>query len=246
MWKFLFSFVLCLSVHGSGPEVYFHELNTRVEKHYSDAIFKMGCESFEVMGHFNINRYAASANWEKRNDCSIAVLSGYFLSQEMGDSVHLLVLCHEIGHYLGGYPKKIEDNKERWSSAEGQADYYSTHTCFKDMLRFYPEIKNKLLKNAIIPVSVKNLCGALKVDVEVCELGVMAAFYKLRLENNLIVRPQDLWNVQSIDEALKNKSTFEVQNTLRGNFDYPSSQCQFDTYVAGILSKSRPGCWYKD
>ncbi len=38
-----------------------------------------------------------------------------------------MVACHEIGHFLGGEPKKLRgrSNKKSWSSAEGQADYYA-------------------------------------------------------------------------------------------------------------------------
>lgn len=43
------------------------------------------------------------------------------------DSI-ILLLCHEMGHLLGGPPLKARDG---WSSTEGQADYFSTKICSK-------------------------------------------------------------------------------------------------------------------
>src|SRR5690606_7932026 len=42
----------------------------------------------------------------------------------------LLVACHEVGHHLGGAPKK----GLRWASSEGQSDYYGTLRCVRELL----------------------------------------------------------------------------------------------------------------
>ncbi|MBI3505177.1 MAG: hypothetical protein HY059_10065 [Proteobacteria bacterium] len=42
-----------------------------------------------------------------------------------------LVVCHELGHHLGGAPKKIVGN--HWSSMEGQADYYANLKCLRQV-----------------------------------------------------------------------------------------------------------------
>lgn len=39
-----------------------------------------------------------------------------------------MVICHEIGHHLGGFPN------EGWASYEGQSDYYATHACAKKIM----------------------------------------------------------------------------------------------------------------
>jgi hypothetical protein len=44
---------------------------------------------------------------------------------------YLLVLCHELGHHLGGAPLYAGADWE--ASVEGQADYYSTMKCLKPM-----------------------------------------------------------------------------------------------------------------
>lgn len=39
------------------------------------------------------------------------------------------VVCHEIGHHIGGYPRYPGD----WASNEGQSDYFATAKCFKKL-----------------------------------------------------------------------------------------------------------------
>ena len=59
-------------------------------------------------------------------------ISGFMARQElMTEDAFRLLLCHEVGHVLGGAPKQSPGH---WSSSEGQADYYSTSKCIKRIL----------------------------------------------------------------------------------------------------------------
>lgn len=59
---------------------------------------------------------------------SISVLGGMLNHPNIDTNSFLLLLCHEIGHFLGGPPLK---SRGGWSSTEGQADYFSTLNCIK-------------------------------------------------------------------------------------------------------------------
>jgi hypothetical protein len=59
----------------------------------------------------------------------VSVWGGMLSHQLMSPDTFLLLLCHEIGHLLGGPPLK---SKTGWSSTEGQADYYSGLKCARD------------------------------------------------------------------------------------------------------------------
>lgn len=69
---------------------------------------------------------------KKEGDIIIQIMGGMLMHPKMGNDVLKLLLCHEIGHVLGGSPLK---SRNGWSSTEGQADFYSTATCVKN-LRF--------------------------------------------------------------------------------------------------------------
>ena len=56
----------------------------------------------------------------------IEVYGGVLSHPDINESTLMLLLCHEIGHYLGGAPFQ---SRGGWSSTEGQADYYSSSDC---------------------------------------------------------------------------------------------------------------------
>ena len=60
------------------------------------------------------------------NQLVIQVYGGILVHSQINESALMLLLCHEIGHYLGGQPLQSKDG---WSSTEGQADYYSATNC---------------------------------------------------------------------------------------------------------------------
>jgi hypothetical protein len=47
-----------------------------------------------------------------------------------------VILCHEVGHFLGGAPKQLRGNSglRSWSSAEGEADYFAGAKCVSHVL----------------------------------------------------------------------------------------------------------------
>lgn len=67
----------------------------------------------------------------KEKEVSIKVLGGMLGHERMSHETLMLLLCHEIGHLLGGPPLK---SRNGWSSTEGQADYYSTLSCARKVI----------------------------------------------------------------------------------------------------------------
>ena len=74
---------------------------------------------------------------------TIRVWGGMLNHALMTEETLLLLLCHEIGHFLGGPPTK---SRGGWSSTEGQADYYSSFQCARsvglDEVSFYDSALN--------------------------------------------------------------------------------------------------------
>lgn len=61
---------------------------------------------------------------------AIVVWGGMISHPKMSAPTFYLLLCHELGHFLGGPPLK---SRNGWSSTEGQSDYYSSINCVKDL-----------------------------------------------------------------------------------------------------------------
>lgn len=60
------------------------------------------------------------------NEVVISVMGGMLHHPKMNHEALKLLLCHEMGHLLGGPPYK---SRGGWSSTEGQADFYSGLSC---------------------------------------------------------------------------------------------------------------------
>ncbi|CAB4149789.1 hypothetical protein UFOVP558_32 [uncultured Caudovirales phage] len=59
----------------------------------------------------------------------IDAFGGLARHPKMTKNAFIAVLCHELGHHIGGAPKYRAD----WASNEGQSDYFATLRCMKKL-----------------------------------------------------------------------------------------------------------------
>ena len=79
----------------------------------------------------------ANASREE-NVWKVHVAGGMARAKGMSKEALTLVVCHELGHHLGGAPRSHLYGG--WPSAEGQADYWATSKCLKNYYtEFYLE-----------------------------------------------------------------------------------------------------------
>lgn len=118
------SLFFCQFVLGSSPfkanKVLFDQLNEDF-KSYAFSIIPKDAK-LNLFPNWEINYPAASAErdsdyanlrGQKVDGWDISVLGGYWREPEFGHPmVHLIVLCHELGHHLGGAPFKIDDKRK--------------------------------------------------------------------------------------------------------------------------------------
>ncbi len=129
-----------------------------------------------------------------------------------------LVLCHEIGHHLGGYPFS-----SAWAANEGEADYFAAIAC--------PRIlwKNQLTENA-----------SFRETVEAAPKQACDKAWQTTSDQNLCYRV--LMGAKSLAELLgalgdqkASWSTPEVKAVKATNNAHPAGQCRLDTLLAGAL-----------
>jgi len=170
-----------------------------------------------------------------------------------------LVMCHEIGHHIGGQPKKASFFSATWASNEGQSDYFATTKCLRKYFQAHPETEDL---SVVVADVVQEKCMAVwgqSEDHKICMRGAMAG--------------QSIGNLFS---ALRNieKPDFAKPDTTivtKTNDNHPAAQCRLDTYFSGALCNvadtvdfsdkdeqtgscfvesgtvvgSRPLCWFK-
>ena len=173
-----------------------------------------------------------------------------------------LVLCHEIGHHLGGAPRKTNSNGYWiWAATEGQSDYFATLKCMRKV--FAKEDNKKAINLSIVPEKVKSECrrSFKNWQADLCIRTSMAG---------LVVA-----NVMADTSKLPDTSFETPDNNVTDltlEF-HPNPQCRLDTYLQGSICKvsdfystsqtnevygtchelngykygdgNRPVCWYK-
>lgn len=134
-----------------------------------------------------------------------------------------IVMCHELGHHLGGAPK-IAGWMNRWASNEGQSDYFATLKCFRKVY-FNDNNIEKVSKMQIDPV-VEAKCDAQWSnldDAALCKRSAMAAKSTADLLASL--RSSDAPKFDTPDNNV----------VVRTSDRHPAAQCRLDTYFAGSL-----------
>jgi hypothetical protein len=61
------------------------------------------------------------------NVARIRVHRGTRYHQRLNPNMYAMILCHELGHHLGGAPRFANS----WAAVEGEADYYATLKCWR-------------------------------------------------------------------------------------------------------------------
>lgn len=132
-----------------------------------------------------------------------------------------LVVCHELGHHLGGAPKKLIPNS--WASNEGQADYFATLKCFR---RVYGQDNNaEIVSKMDIDPLVTEKCNQVwsnSSDIALCKRSAMAGKSLAKL---LSRRSDKTPEFDTPDPSV-------VKLTYSG---HPAGQCRLDTYFHGAL-----------
>lgn len=175
-------------------------------------------------GRFFVNRLwqdptvNASATQTDTNDWIVNMFGGLARREEITADGFTLVICHEIGHHLGGYPFVID-----WAANEGSSDYYAILGCARHLWRDQPETLNFDPNN--IPELPRKLCDEAwysNADRKLCYRSMAAGKSTADLLGAL-VRTEVLFEVR--DETVVDETSDS----------HPNAQCRLDTYMAAAI-----------
>ncbi len=238
------------------------------EKEYKDAINKFN-EVFVDKVYREYGRdLVVYSYWEsetanafadqKDGNYNVSMFGGLARYPGMTKDGFSLVICHELGHHIGGAPRK---GSSYWASAEGQSDYYGTAKCLRELWKDEDNVAE--LQKFFVPPFIYALCTntfATANEQALCVRGAYAGHV-----------------LASVLASLGGKSImpmFETADQHVSEFmdvNHPAAQCRLDTYLYGAIcpvSKDismdpedyrygtcnrsqgfawgfRPLCWYK-
>lgn len=205
----------------SMTEARFNQIIDRVVYQYESVVTSHGAE-------LKINRYwdddYRNANADRTgNQWIINVFGGIAKQAGMTDDSFALLMCHELGHHLAGFPFR---KNEKWSAAEGQADYFATQVCAKQI--WGTELRNNAAARTSVSDFVKEQCDKV---------------YPSEKEQNLCYRTLaaakslgDLYYGGGRDPG--DEIAYDTPSTEIVKETYPlhvSAQCRLDSFFQGAL-----------
>jgi hypothetical protein len=201
----------------------FNEVITKIETIYSPIISNMGA-TLQVERKWTdptVNAYAQQMG----NVWKVSMFGGLARHETITQDAMALVVCHELGHHIGGAPRKVSPWSSPWASNEGQSDYFATLKCLR---RAWNNDNNEqVIASMNVPVSLSRACSSQhiwSVDYALCVRSGMAGL-----------------SVANLFRALRNATVepkFETPDTgvvTQTNDNHPAYQCRLDTYFQGAL-----------
>lgn len=164
------------------------------------------------------------------------VMGGYARLPGMTVDGVIAVLCHELGHGIGGAPHKLRDSDQVGTvSTEGQSDYWGYKVCLP---RMFSKVPPKSQPIALTP-QIAKICQRQvtnEVSVETCY-----RFYAvMEVEREYFAK--HILNPGPTDYETPDKTVVDQVDLTPDH--YPSLQCRVDTMIAGFFQNERPRCWF--
>ena len=246
---------------GTMTEERFNKIIDRVEAVYKPIVKTKG-GNLVVQRNWTdgtVNAYASRSG----STWNVAMFGGLARHKFVTDDGFMMVVCHELGHHIGGAPKKDDrwGMGKSWATNEGQADYFGTMKCLRNY--FQDEDNQAVVAKMKIPAVVTAKCSTVyksQEEIAICQRSAMAGYSVGRLFNDL--SGDGVVDFSKPDAAVV-KTTYH---------NHPASQCRLDTYYqaalcdkaltdevsatdefAGVCALkngdaigNRPSCWYKE
>jgi hypothetical protein len=192
------------------------------EDHFSPLVSKQGGKLLLIL-NWDSSRHVAEAQRPTPNEWAIVLHGGGVRDPELGTAELSLILCHELGHHLGGTPTA---SRTGWSACEGQADYWSGFECIKS---FGKVIKQKNISTEARDWCHKNNLSSDEFCANFAQTALNVTRFYARFQSGIY---------PYIDSRDTNVAS-------RIYFGHPNPQCRLDTLLSGYLLEQRPSCWYK-
>jgi hypothetical protein len=214
----------------------FHKITTEIYSLY----IKQGIENnrhLVINLDWNSPYFTAWAHKEDSKHYSLNFWGGIARIPGMLEETWDFIVCHELGHILGGEPRhKIASLT--WASAEGQSDHFAITKCLP---RYYQEFNKTDFDSTLsLPIELDRCINShSKIEAQNICLKILRAGRGLANILKYLNLSKTLVNYEHISGP--------AQETLYNS--YPSAQCRIDIFYQQSSCQrkkecSRNDCWY--
>lgn len=205
----------------------FKEVIQRIGDYYRPIIEAQGGD-LVINDNWQASTVNASAEQEE-GKWILNMFGGLARHKLMTKDAFAMVMCHEVGHHLGGFPLY---KPNYWASNEGQSDYFAVTKCFRRV--FGNDNHDWILTIMTIPELVKEKCAISFSNPQenlLCQRESMAGLQVARFLDDLRhFIPNDQGPIFEI--TFEQPDTTEVPRTVH---THPGPQCRLDTYFSGAI-----------
>jgi hypothetical protein len=132
---------------------------------------------------------------------------------------YAMVICHELGHHLGGFPFVSS-----WAGDEGQADYFATQACAVKL--WSTDFDINATARETVEAKAKDLC-----DSQYTTEGRQNLCYRTAMAGKSLATLLGALGRTPVPEF----GTPDSSVVTSTNHSHPKAQCRLDTYTAGAL-----------
>lgn len=168
---------------------------------------------------WNDNTVNASADQPSPSNWHVNMYGGLARRPEVTEDGFAMVVCHELGHHIAGFPYV-----QQWAANEGQSDMHATGACATQL--FATNLELAAIANESVPDDMKAKCDANHSADSAREICYRA----LAAGKSLADLLGALGNTGPV-----NFDTPDTTVVTRTNNAHPKAQCRLDSYVAGAM-----------
>jgi hypothetical protein len=203
-------------IKGGITQAQFLKTIDMVSKVYAPILKKFDGD-LKIIGDWDDSTVNAFADRDGSN-WNVYMFGGLARRVEVTVDGFALVICHELGHHVGGFPY-VSD----WAADEGQSDYFATQACGRKIW-MNDDAGNARAASTVHPVAKQKCDGRWQTvkDRNLCYRVAGAGLSLARL----------LGALEGVKPDFSKLDTSVVPET---NHEHPAAQCRLDTYLAGGL-----------
>lgn len=218
------------SFQGGLTQEQFNKVIDQVYAVYSPVVSQKGA-TLEILRRWEdgtVNAYAARDS-KNGKTWTVAMYGGLARHPLVTEDGFAVVVCHELGHHLGGAPKKTQAFQvdPKWASNEGEADYFATTKCLRKI--FENDDNESVLAGKVIPKEVETACTKSFPNTRESSLcqRVALAGYEIAQFLNALGKSKKPVSFSTPDRS----KVWKISNK------HPEAQCRLDTYFQGALCR---------
>jgi hypothetical protein len=180
--------------------------------------------SIQLLSGKDVHAGSVARRWE------VSASLGLIERKQMTVDILATFVCHEMGHIVGGYPFKLDQNAHvdgTGAASEGQADYFATKDCLPRL--WAAEQAENAAAASLLGESERARCAATYPDETSRALCGRILLTSLAT-SHIFKEEREGENVPY--PAFDTPDGSRPAESVRG---YTASQCRLDTFVAGAL-----------